>query len=116
MQKNFALTTICLYTTYIVYLFSNQSFFFEIIIYITYFYTGIVIFRFKKYFFDNKLVLLSMLGTFVLQILATQFAGAFFNTVPLSLFTWVKIVALSFIVIIASEIFKLCAKLFFGKR
>lgn len=69
-----------------------------------------------KHFLDNKLVLLSMFGTFVLQILATQFAGAFFNTVPLSLFTWVKIVALSFIVIIASEIFKLCAKLFFGKR
>lgn len=64
-----------------------------------------------KYFFNNKLMLLSMGITFVLQILATQYAGGFFNTVPLSLNTWLKIVGVSFIVILAAEIFKIFARM-----
>ena len=50
-------------------------------------------------------------ATFVLQIIATQFAGGFFNTVPLSLITWIKIVGISFIVILAAEIFKIFARI-----
>lgn len=87
MQKNFALTTICLYTTYIVYLFSNQSFFFEIIIYITYFYTGMVIFRFKKYFFDNKLALImSIFLCFLLTIIRTNGCSIFYLVYSAGLF------------------------------
>ncbi|WP_300368806.1 calcium-translocating P-type ATPase, PMCA-type [Brachyspira sp.] len=64
-----------------------------------------------KYFLNNKLMLLSMGATFILQILVTQFAGGFFNTVPLSFNTWLKIVGISFIVILAAEIFKIFVRL-----
>lgn len=64
-----------------------------------------------KYFFNNKLMLLSMAAAFVLQILATQFAGGFFNTVPLSFNTWLKIIGISFIIILAAEIFKIFVRL-----
>lgn len=66
-----------------------------------------------KYMFNNKLILLSLIITFVLQIIITQFGGAFFKTVPLSFNMWIKIIALSFIVIIAAEIFKLIKRLIF---
>ena len=65
-----------------------------------------------KYFLNNKLMLLSMAVTFVLQILATQYAGGFFNTVPLSVNTWLKIVGISLIVIIAAEVLKIFIRLF----
>ena len=64
-----------------------------------------------KYFLNNKLMLLSMGVTFILQILAIQYAGGFFNTVPLSANTWLKIVGVSFIVILAAEIFKIFARM-----
>ena len=60
-----------------------------------------------KHFFDNKLMLFSMLGTFILQILAVQYAGGFFNTIPLSFNSWIKIIGMAFIVIIASEVLKI---------
>ena len=55
-------------------------------------------------------MLFSMLGTFILQILAVQYAGGFFNTIPLSFNTWIKIIAMAFIVIIASEVLKIFIK------
>ena len=64
-----------------------------------------------KHFLDNKLMLLSMLGTFIFQILAVQYAGGFFNTIPLSFNTWLKIIGMSFIVIIAAEVFKIFERL-----
>lgn len=64
-----------------------------------------------KHFFNNKLMLLCMFGTFVLQILAIQYAGGFFNTIPLSLNTWLKIIGISFIVIVASEVVKIFERL-----
>ncbi|MEI0748610.1 calcium-translocating P-type ATPase, PMCA-type [Brachyspira pulli] len=64
-----------------------------------------------KYFLNNKLILLSMGVTFILQILATQYAGGFFNTVPLSVNTWLKIIGVSLIVIAAAEIFKIFMRL-----
>lgn len=69
-----------------------------------------------KHFFDNKLMLLCMLITFILQILATQYAGGFFNTIPLSFITWIKIIAVSFVIIIASEVFKIFERLLFNRE
>lgn len=45
--------------------------------------------------------------TFVLQIILTQFGGAFFATVPLDMYTWLKIVFMGFTVVLISEIYKL---------
>ncbi len=56
---------------------------------------------------NNKLMLLVFAITFSLQILITQFGGALFNTVPLPIDVWLKIVALGCSVIVASELFKL---------
>ncbi len=54
----------------------------------------------------NKLMLLIVGCTFILQICITQFGNAFFGTVPLELITWGKIFAASFSVIVLSEIVK----------
>ncbi len=59
-----------------------------------------------KNFFKNRLMLLVISITFVLQIAIIQFAGAFFGTVPLPLPMWGKIFAVSVSVIGLSEIFK----------
>lgn len=60
-----------------------------------------------KHLFNNKLMLLIVGITFVLQILIIQFAGAFFGTVPLELVMWIKLIALSLTVIVFSELAKL---------
>lgn len=60
-----------------------------------------------KHLLKNKIMLLVISITFLLQILIIQFAGAFFGTIPLDLAMWAKIFALSFSVIIISEISKL---------
>lgn len=60
-----------------------------------------------KYFLSNKLMLLSIGITFVLQIFLIQYAGRFFNTVPLSFNTWIKIIGVSVIIIAATEILKI---------
>lgn len=60
-----------------------------------------------KHLFNNKLMLIVVGATFVLQIVFIQFAGAFFGTVPLSLAVWGKLFAVSFSVIVLSEIVKL---------
>lgn len=60
-----------------------------------------------KHILENKIMLLVISITFVLQVLIIQFSGAFFGTVPLDLIMWLKIFALSFSVIIISEFVKL---------
>ncbi len=60
---------------------------------------------------NNKTMLGIFALTFVLQFVITEFGGAFFATVPLSLITWVKIIGMSFTVIILSEIIKLFKRL-----
>lgn len=60
-----------------------------------------------KNLFKNKIMLLVVGCTFILQILIIQFAGAFFGTVPLDFIMWVKIFGVSFSVIILSELIKL---------
>ncbi len=57
-----------------------------------------------KHILGNRLMLGVVGGTFVLQILIIQFAGAFFGTVPLPLDMWAKIFACSFSVIVLSEL------------
>ena len=55
----------------------------------------------------NKIMLLVISITFVLQIVIIQFAGAFFGTIPLDLMMWLKIFGVSFSVIMISEFVKL---------
>ena len=68
-----------------------------------------------KHLLSNKLMLLIVGITFVLQVLIIQFAGAFFSTVPLALSMWCKLFALSFTVILWSELIKLVLR-FLGKK
>ncbi|BCN32329.1 calcium-translocating P-type ATPase, PMCA-type [Anaeromicropila herbilytica] len=60
-----------------------------------------------KHLFKNKIMLLVISITFLLQILIIQFAGAFFGTIPLDLSMWLKIFGVTFSVVILSELVKL---------
>lgn len=64
----------------------------------------------------NKIMLTVCLITVVLQIIISTFGSAIFSTKPLSLLTWLKIIALSLLTIIVSEGYKLCYRLFFNKK
>lgn len=64
-----------------------------------------------KHLFRNKIMLCVVGVTFVMQVVFIQFAGAFFGTVPLGIYMWVKLFAVSFSVIILSEIVKLGCRL-----
>lgn len=55
---------------------------------------------------SNKLMLLVVGCTFILQILIIQFAGAFFGTVPLELALWMKLFGIASSVVILSELIK----------
>lgn len=55
----------------------------------------------------NKLMLVVMAVTFVLQIFITQFGTAVFNTVPLLFSEWLKIVAAALTIILFTELYKL---------
>lgn len=59
-----------------------------------------------KHLFKNKLMLIVVGSTFVLQILIIQFAGAFFSTVPLELSMWIKLFGIAISVLILSELIK----------
>ncbi len=58
-------------------------------------------------FFKNRLMLVAFAAAFLLQIVITQFAGPVFDTVPLGILDWVKIVALAFSVVLLDEAVKL---------
>lgn len=60
-----------------------------------------------KHLLKNKIMLLVISITFLLQILIIQFAGAFFGTVPLALTMWLKLFGVSITVMFLSEIVKL---------
>ncbi len=60
-----------------------------------------------KNLLKNKLMLLVVGSTFILQILIIQFAGAFFGTIPLDLSMWGKIFGLASSVVVLSELVKL---------
>lgn len=59
---------------------------------------------------SNKLMLLIFSLTFALQVVITQFGGALYDTVPLPVYMWLKIIGAAFSVIIASELFKFIYK------
>ena len=59
-----------------------------------------------KHFFDNKLMLIAFVATFLLQYAISQYGGYVFGTVPLERELWIKILALSASVVVASEFFK----------
>ena len=60
-----------------------------------------------KHLLKNRIMLLVISITFVLQILIIQFAGAFFGTIPLDLTMWLKIFGVSISVVFISELVKL---------
>lgn len=60
-----------------------------------------------KNLLKNKLMLLVIGCTFILQIFIIQFAGAFFGTIPLDLVMWGKLFGAAFSVIVLSELVKL---------
>jgi len=60
-----------------------------------------------KYLTRNRLMLLIVGITFVLQILIIQFAGAFFGTIPLPFEMWLKLFAVAISVVVLSELVKL---------
>ncbi len=61
--------------------------------------------------FKNRPMLLTFALTVGLQILITQFGGNLFNTVPLPLTIWLKIMVTGFSVILVSELGKLLMRL-----
>ena len=64
----------------------------------------------------NKPMLIVFFVTFILQILLSQFTGKFFSTVPLSAVCWIKIMLVSFSIIITSEIYKIAFRTLISKR
>ena len=60
---------------------------------------------------NNKVMLIVFAGTFFLQLLITQFGGPAFNTNPLSLMMWLKILLTALSVLLISEIVKLIRRI-----
>ena len=63
-----------------------------------------------KNFFSNKLMVISMTAVLTLQIVLTEFTG-FLSKYPLGAVVWLKIIGLSFCVILVSETYKLLFRL-----
>jgi Ca2+-transporting ATPase len=59
---------------------------------------------------QNRLMLAAVSATFVLQVLIIQFAGAFFNVVPLSFDVWAKLFGVAASIIALSELIKLVSR------
>lgn len=60
----------------------------------------------------NKIMLIVMTLTFVVQVVITQYGGFIFNTTPLDFNTWVKIILTGFSIIAFNELYKLWLHLF----
>lgn len=61
-----------------------------------------------KNLLKNKLMLLVVGTTFILQVIIIQFAGAFFGTIPLDLMMWGKLFGTASSVVVLSELVRLC--------
>ena len=59
-----------------------------------------------NYGLKNSKMIVVLILTFGLQIIITQFGGRFFNTVPLGLMLWLKIIGIGMLVIILDEIIR----------
>lgn len=62
-------------------------------------------------FFQNKALLAVVSATLLLQVLIAEKGGAFFNTCPLSVTDWAKVLAVSLSIIAFTEIAKLAVKI-----
>ena len=58
-------------------------------------------------FLKNKLVLMLILGTAMIQIIVIQLGGGFFNATPLSKEMWFKIIGYGSLVVVVNEVIKL---------
>lgn len=65
-----------------------------------------------KNIFKNKVMLLMIGLTFILQIIITQFGGEIFRTAPLSIVMWMKVIGYAFTVVIFSELVKFLRRTF----
>ena len=65
-----------------------------------------------KNFLKNHIMLAVFAGTFVLQIIITQFGGTVFDTNGLNIIDWLKVFAMALSIIAVSEIVKLARRLF----
>ena len=57
-----------------------------------------------KYGFKNKKMFLSLLITFILQVIITQWGGVVFNTVPLEWTMWVKLILVALGIFVYDEL------------
>ncbi|QUH21965.1 cation-translocating P-type ATPase [Alkaliphilus sp. B6464] len=64
-----------------------------------------------KNLFHNKIMLVTIFATFLIQVAVTQFGGSIFKTVPLDLVTWIRIVGFSSTIIIFGELVKVVRKI-----
>jgi Ca2+-transporting ATPase len=62
-------------------------------------------------FLKNRLFITVTAATFVMQILIIQYAGAFFGTIPLPLTMWLKLLTVTFSIVVVSEIVKLVLRM-----
>ncbi len=64
----------------------------------------------------NKIMLATFCLTFILHVIIVTFFNKLFGVTPLPLLTWVKTVALSFSIVVISELYKIIFKKFLSKR
>ena len=62
-------------------------------------------------FLKNHIMLGVFAGTFVLQIIITQFGGDVFDTNGLNIIDWLKVFAMALSIIVVSEVVKLIRRL-----
>ena len=64
-----------------------------------------------KTFGKNKLFIALFAVTVILQVIITQFFANLFQVYPLSLLTWIKVLAVTFLIVLISEAYKFVYKL-----
>ena len=69
-----------------------------------------------KNFLHNHIMLAVFAGTFVLQIIITQFGGTVFDTCGLNIIDWLKVFAMALSIIVVAEVIKLILRLAAKKK
>ena len=64
----------------------------------------------------NKIMALTFLGAFLIQIIIVQYAYKIFGIYPLTFLSWIKITLMAFSIIVVSEIFKFVYRKVFIKK
>lgn len=67
-------------------------------------------------FGKNRLMLIVFGLTLLLQVVITQFGGVLYNTVPLNLMMWLKMIGIGLSVIAVSEVVKFFKRRIFGQK